>query len=50
MGKTKETPAVSSLLTPAQLRAQDEGELRRQAFLATLDPRQRGDLDPKGDG
>ena len=29
------------LLTPAQRKAQEEGESRRQAYLATLDPRQR---------
>ena len=36
-------------IPPADLKrqeAQREGEARRQAYLATLDPRQRGDLDP----
>ena len=30
----------------AAQQAREEGERRRQAYLATLDPRQRGDLDP----
>ena len=33
----------------AKLRLQrEEGERRRQEYLATLDPRQREELDPKG--
>ena len=38
---------LTPLITPAQCQAMDEGELRRQAYLATLDPRQRRDLDPQ---
>ena len=42
----EEPMALCPLITPAQRRAMDEGERRRQEYLATLDPRQRVDLDP----
>ena len=44
-------PKKESPLDPlsAKLRLQrEEGERRRQEYLATLDPRQREELDPKG--
>jgi|GEM_PF-2250124 hypothetical protein len=43
----KDPPPLSPLTNPAQRRAWDEGEARRQEYLATLDPRQRQDLDPQ---
>jgi hypothetical protein len=45
--RSKEQPAIKSPITPAQRQATDEGEKRRQEYLATIDPRQREDLDPK---
>jgi hypothetical protein len=46
--KSKEEPIpLSPLVTPAQRRAIEEGEARRQDYLASLDPREREQLDPK---
>jgi hypothetical protein len=45
--RSKEQPAIKSSLTPAQRQATDEGEKRRREWLATIDPRQREDIDPK---
>lgn len=50
MSRPRETPIpapMSPLITPSQRRAMDEGEARRQEYLASLDPRQRADLDPE---
>lgn len=45
--KKKEIPLepVTDLVTPAQRKAKEEGEERRKAYILTLDPRQRADLD-----
>ena len=44
--KERQAAAPTPLITPAQARAIQEGEQRRQDYLATLDPRQREMLDP----
>jgi hypothetical protein len=48
MRKPEKPTTLAPLTTPAQRQAAEEGEQRRQEYLATLDPRQREQLDPVG--